>query len=265
MHVALVSTIRNRAWILYDWLEALGRIQQPGQQQLTMIFLDDASDDTTTEQLECFVKNRDNSILLRNTSPFDPTATSSRHCKDRKALYQHLADNRNRLIDEVLTIKADWMFSLDSDILPSPTILRSLLMHPAFYVSSIVNNTRTITVDDVKLGVWRTSCNIMNEDGAYEPVRFRHIRPVRLNRLEQVDLSGACFLVKASLLAQGARFSFHSQGEDGGFCLALARMNIPRYCDTTPRCVHVLQPKDLPQAKETYTNLCPDGVYDGRH
>jgi cellulose synthase/poly-beta-1,6-N-acetylglucosamine synthase-like glycosyltransferase len=246
MRTVVIAPIKNRAALLPYWLHALQSLQVPGEKRY--VFYEDASDDDTRPLLRAFAEAVDGVTLIENDVPFCQ-ATSSRDPKgaSRQALYGHLASVRNILLDAAQD--ADAVLSIDSDILPAPGLVTALLSHDLPYVSTLVNNARTIRPADLVAARWSDPCNIMR-DG---PRQYRHLRPVPLNTLVPCTLSGACMLLRGEAL--DLRFAAHTQGEDGGMAEQAAQRNIPLFCDTTPRTLHIFHPADLTRGLETFTHL----------
>jgi len=237
----LISLVKNRAWILPHWLQAIRRLGVD-----RYIFLDDASTDGSRAMLAHFAVDVPNTTVLVNDVPFADN-TSSRVDRNRLDLYHHLARLRNITLDAAAG--ADRVLSLDSDILPVPTLLAALARHQRPYVATLINNVRTIHPRDCEKTEWNDATNILVKSGT----GFHHLRPVPLNSLIPCDLSGACMLLQGEALP--ARFGFHGCGEDGGHALDLSRLGVPICADTTPRAVHCYAEKDLPQALRTLAYL----------
>jgi len=228
--------------MLPHYLQALQHLRYPGETHY--VFYEDASTDTSREILQAFAATVPHVTLLLNDTPFTE-CTSSRDARDRKALYGHLADVRNHLLDVATAQQPDAVLCIDSDSLAHPQLVEQLARHQTSYCASLINNRKTIAPADLTLAEWRDPCNLM----AGPPDALRHVRPVPLRTLIRGNLSGAVMLLRGEALQ--ARFAYHPLGEDGGHCAQLAARGLPIYCDTTPLAVHVLKPQDLALARQT--------------
>lgn len=248
MQLALTTLVKNRAWILPDFLACV-RALRPD----TAIFIDDCSHDDSYPLLYNFAESAPFPVVVqRRASAFD-TNTSSRDARDRQRLFGHLATLRNALI--ALVPPGYAQLSIDSDILFPPTIAETLASYQEPYAAAMIYNTQTLflshfTDDRYLCG---RICNMASYDADHD--HFTHITRYPLYATQRADQSGACYLASPAVLATSARYAAHRFGEDAGYALALRQQGITPLVDTTPRCVHVLQPHHLESAKATFARL----------
>ena len=272
--LAIAALVHDRAWILPYWLQAIRNIDWP-RRDIALIMLDDASVDDSLSILRAFAQAHADDYgkitILHNSYRFDSNR-SSRDTQDREKLYAHLAGLRNQLISVCLDNQAGLQFSVDSDILVHPGIVKALAGHEVPYVSSVVINDNSATFGgglDYEHPRGR-HCNfaplLQNITVKHEDVElraggllFRHRFDYPMNSLLQVGMSGACYLVNEQVLRSGARFGRHPFGEDAWYCLEINRRGFPVYVDTTLRSVHIMEPDQLAAGLTMFAKIAPEG------
>jgi glycosyltransferase involved in cell wall biosynthesis len=252
MKIAITAPVRNRAWILPDYLDALEEAAQGFD--AVYCFIDDGSTDGSGEIIAAWLETHPGSLV--QIAPDGERNTSSRDAKHRQACYRRLAGLRNDLITEALDADADWQVSVDTDILVAPWCIRRLIGHERPYCAALIDNTMTISAEMATAREWgRSWYNAMtNVDGCWSPMR----QPIR-NRLLLADLTGAVYVASRATLLSGARFAAHPVGEDAGYALALKAAGIPMVIDTGCHSIHILKASDIDLARHALAALVRHG------
>lgn len=250
MHTAIAVPVKNRAWLLHEFLEAISNIRT--EDKISYVFIDDCSIDNSLSLLQKFGGTIGGTTVLTNQKAFDNNK-SSRDVRDREALYRHLASIRNTVLSKCRDLEVDRVFMLDSDILVVPDILSQLEQHKAHYCSTIINNVKTITPQDIYKKIWYDACNILSFDKKLND--YKHKDEIQINSETCCDVSGACFLISGDILYSDIIFDYHKYGEDIPYCQQIRQRNIPIVADTTIKAVHVFLPQHKTVALSTYREL----------
>jgi len=209
--ILVSSCIRNRAWILPKYLEAILNIKYDGI--FDCFFLENDSTDNSLQILEDFsYENYDDlniGISTINSCDNIPDETRTQY---RLNGYKHLADIRNKLLDNILSFYNDYEYVLfiDSDIVVPSNIIDELLKYAdnKTIVAAAISNIPNRTVDGT------TPCNFMKLNGN----RMEHMVKYPTSGVIEVDLTGAVYLVPMQCLKDGVRYDANQQGEDNPFC-----------------------------------------------
>jgi len=227
--VMIGCPIRNRAWILPQYLECLQNFDYPHQNIEYCFIINDCSD-KTPQILEQFAFEQSVPVRLI-TANLDSKRSHVRGAYK----FSHLAVLRNLLLYSFLNSNCQYLFSIDSDILASPDTLSRLLEHNCDIVSVLVCNGHELGDEAIY--------NILNrtEDG-----RFVHLREFPRDSIFRVDCTGAACLIKRRVIEScKVRYSSNLGAEDIGFCQAAARQGIEIYCDGRIECTHIMnEPKE---------------------
>lgn len=240
MRIAITSLIKNREWILPDFLNKIMAIDYD-KSKISLIFIDDYSNDNSLAILNRFnnqCKDLFENIIIVEPNDYFSNNESSRILKDRNKLYEHLSGLRNKLIEKCIEIKVDYQLSIDSDILVSQDILNHLLNFKKDYIATIVLNDNHLKdkfdYDNLKNRYINASQNINNN-----PIHFKNYE---LNNLYEVNMSGACYLISNKLFK--FRFKNHRFGEDSGYCEDIIK-EYKIYLETTLKSIHIMERKYL--------------------
>lgn len=209
--VVIGCPIRNRAWILPEYLSALESIDYDNKH---FLFLENDSDDGTKDLLIDFSNRLVNAVtFLHDFKVYGHVPNESRDEYGHEG-YGHLAKLRNKFLELFLMTDCDYLLSVDSDVIVPPDILTQLLKHSNqdTIIGAAISNIPGQPLDG------HTPGNFMvNHNGL--PM---HPNPYPLHGLMSVDVIGAVYLIPRKVLESGVRYDSHSQGEDIPFCVKAA-------------------------------------------
>jgi GT2 family glycosyltransferase len=196
----------NRARVLPKYLKALRDLDYPDK---AFLFLENDSTDSTLPILLQFASEWG----ARAVSESFPGPAYNRN-EFKRDSYTRLAAVRNRLIDLFLESDADYLFSVDSDVIVPPDILTRLLAiaDPETIAGAAICNVAGCQLDGTVAG------NFMIRKGNL----FDHPKNYPLSGVMDVDHLGACYLIPRSVLEGGVRYAADMQGEDAPWCRAAA-------------------------------------------
>lgn len=229
MKVLIAAPVRNRAWVLPEFLDALDTSVKFAQQYLEdfvfrSYFIVNNSEDDSADIL----RNRNYSVVTHNFS--DPTESEIRG----KYSFSKLATLRNKILDYASIHRFDYVLSVDTDILlPKRAVLDLINDH---WLSS---NSHIVVSPLVRnyAGDHFPAHNIMEE---YEPREYRSLIDFPKDTMVRVDLLGAVTLIPSTFF--GCRYAQTPNGEDRAFCEDIRATGGLLYVDTRIRCTHVMEP-----------------------
>lgn len=218
MHIVIGCPIRNRAWVLPEWLEAIRRQNI----KVDIVCMLSPSEDETEKIL------RDNDVLVLNDRrPGRDQREIIAHGWGDLDTYAYMASLRNKLIKYAQYVDADYFFSLDSDILLPFEALERLLeyakTHPGVVapaVNMVFNGTQ-----------WNTMNWVRSQPG-------RALRENRSPQTGRADVIMAAMLLDRS--AMQCAWAAHEQGEDIGFCLDAEAKDVDRWWVREVWCEHLM-------------------------
>lgn len=236
--VTIAAPIRNRAWILNQYLDYILKLDYP-KSKINIHFVLNDSHDESRRILLNFKKNNKseynniNIDTLNRHVPEDARVSFVRN----QYIYQHLSILRNHILSKVST---DYLFSVDSDILVSPDILKKLLSHKKDIVSGLIYNgyiaepsrpyryTNILKYDSG--GILRHIANYKTKNA----VKFTQ------PELIEVDVTGAVYLM-TNKVCKSVRYGYHRQGEDIHFCNMAKENGFKIYSDLSAYCIHMMR------------------------
>lgn len=225
--VLIGCPVRNRARVLPAYLASLEALDYPPD-RLRFAFVLNDSVDASEAMLRAFARQRPTALLHRDLG--FPRWQRGHYS------YANLALLRNLLIEEALRSGADYLFSVDSDVLPPPHALRRLLDASRAIVGARVPNDLHLPGEH-----WR--CNFLCAD---ERGRLRHPRTFPPDALLPVDVVGAAVLIARPVLEAGCRYAPAPTGEDEGFCRQAKAAGFQPWVDTGLVCRHMMREEDGP-------------------
>ncbi|MGE5404942.1 MAG: glycosyltransferase [Candidatus Saccharibacteria bacterium] len=220
--VLIGCPVRNRAWILPSYLDALLNLNYPEELCEYAFIVNDCVDDTL-RVLQDFALNCSSPVHLIVKDLGAKTRTSRGGFN-----VNGLVVLRNELLKVFLKTKCTHLFSVDSDILVKSESLRRLLELDLAIVSALVRN-------DHHLGNLRYFNILQVTDGHLIP-----IRDFPRNQVIPVDCTGAAYLIKREVIEAGVGYTKHPQGEDAGFCEEARKLGFTIWCHTGIECEHVM-------------------------
>lgn len=209
--------IRNRAWILPEYLKSLTSLDYPAACLRYCFIVNDCIDSTLN--------------ILRNFSHEHPHQVEIviqdwgiRQTKSHLRGYyclNHLARLRNQLLEMFLASDCHYLFSVDSDIIMPASSLKQLLADECEIVSALVCNGHEIGNAGIYNILKRTSEN-----------HWVHILDFPRDRVFEVDCTGAAYLLTRNVIENyGIRYSAFQGAEDIGFCREAALQGLKIFCD----------------------------------
>lgn len=230
--------VRNRAWILPRYLEHLKELDYPPERVQYCFVINDCADHTAALLEEFAAEAGIRARLIHADAAVPsyrlsfasaaPLSNKPDHGRGRYSL-PRLAALRNILLQEFLVSDCRYLFSVDSDILVPPRVLKGLLLNDCQVVSALVCNGHQLGDS----GIY----NILRRAGE----NYEFIREFPRDRLFPVDCTGAAYLIRRDVIEDyGVFYSAEKSGEDIGFCERAAGQGIRLYCDGRLECQHVM-------------------------
>ena len=226
--VTIGAPVRNRAWILPRYLDALERLDYP-KERLAFHWIVNDSMDATEGILHAwkeahFSKYRRITIdrIDFGPRPMD-TFGAIRVPAKRDLSLPVLAELRNRLFED---LDSEYFFGVDSDIIVNQETLKCLLSHKKDVCAALVRNG--IQIGDYIFLLYNEKTDRFYRNNVEAP-----------NRLFEVGLTGACCLY-SWLAATHGIWSVERTGEDEGLARSLRPLEIAPFVDGTQHCEHVM-------------------------
>ena len=226
--VMIGCPVRNRAWVLPRYLECLGKVEYPPEKTEYCFVINDCVDETP-EILESFASEQRSPVkLIRMDYGHDQGHDRGKYS------FARLASLRNLLLEGFLDSDADYLFSVDSDILVPPSALNCLLEDDCDIVSALVCNGHELGNEKI--------FNILKRKNG----RWMHLLEFPRDKIFQVDCTGAAYLIKRRVIeACGVRYSAALGAEDIGFCHSAGKKGIKIFCDSRVECTHLMRENDI--------------------
>lgn len=220
--------VRNRAWILPEYLEHLENLDYPAQYIEYCFIINDCTD-ATPEVLTEFAHNHEGHTKLI-------TINHKLKHNHKRGIYNmaRLAELRNLLLINFLQSDCRYLFSVDSDILIPAQTLTQLIGDEQDIVSALVCNG--YEVNDIGL------YNILNYRGG----SWEYVRDFPRDRIFKVDCTGAVYLIRRNVIEEhGVRYIAAYGAEDIGFCVQANARGLQIWCDGRIECHHVMNQKNI--------------------
>lgn len=209
MKVLIAAPIRNRAWILNQYMACLGNLNTPDN--LFYYFILNDCTDESKNILHYY------NVLDIEEINFNTPSDMGENGMGRSGLtrsvhtYKTLSILRNRILDYAREREdIDYIFSIDSDILVKPDILNKLIDTGKNIVAALISNSGT--------------------DWNFLPLAGKDRNTVP-SELFEVRVTGACCLISKNVfMNKNIRYSdkFRS-GEDEAFCQSAREQGFKSY------------------------------------
>jgi len=221
----VASPVRNRAWILPEFLAALRALDHPPP-CLSFYFLANDCTDASVDILRAWdapgsavrVEERSTGVVGWNRYQWP------------RYDFDNLANLRNHIVARFLESAATHLFSVDSDIVVPPSALRELLVADRPVVAGVISNFPGVPVEE------SPAHNFMFRSGNL----YAHSRTVPAGVFE-VDVTGAVVLIRRDVLEAGVRYAAHGWGEDIAFCEHARRRGFHLWAHGGVRCEHRME------------------------
>lgn len=222
--VIIGGPVRARGWVLPRWFEAVRALEVPEGVLVETAFLLSPSEDDTKD------------IVTWNADYVIFDSEAGRTVEEIEghfwggSSYDYMARIRNDWLDFAWAQGADYVFSLDSDILLPPTALVSLLER--------IGERPGVVSPALNLGQHGLAWNVMawsNPDVPGQAYRPDGVEPAE----GYADIVCAALLMDQT--ASAVRFAAHPQGEDIGFCIDAHRKGVARWWAKEVLCDHLMR------------------------
>ena len=250
--ITIASLVRNRDWILSDFLKHLYNIKYD-KKKIILHFVINNSTDQSEVLIREFKKKYDKEylrikidVLNKGGLEEDTRVGNTRF----RVIYTRLSELRNYIFDKCNT---DYLLNIDSDILVSEDILEKLLEHKKDMVSSFIWNGYHVSEKDYFRfsNIMKYVGNICIEENGkvfYGDPKFRAYGKKEIEkfkekgvRLLEVGLTGAaCLYSKKIIKDKRVRFGFDCNGEDHFFCIKAKQNNYKIYTDLECYSQHIM-------------------------
>lgn len=243
--ITIGSLVRNRAWILPDFLKHIEDIDYP-KNLIEVIFIINDSTDDSLQILNNFKKEYNHHYKKITIEQYNRNAPEDeRTVNTRKNyIYDHLAILRNYLMSKV---KTDYFLNIDSDILVPSNILINLLSHKKEAISSIIFNGYELHPNEPWKypNIMKVATHMKIADkwvNVYSHIQNYYVKNannLKEDKVIEVDLTGAVFLVSKKIYEK-AKYGYHTCGEDAIFCEEIKKLGFKIYCNLGLFSKHVM-------------------------
>lgn len=254
--VTIAAPIRNREWILNQYLDHIIGLDYP-KDRINIHFVLNDSTDFSREILLDFkkkYKNEYNEIHIDTYNRQVPEDARSALIRN-KHIYTHLSVLRNHILSNV---KTDYLFSVDSDILIPSNSLQKLLSHQKSIISGLIYNGY---IENPAKPHKYTNIMRFNTDGVLRHINNYYTARAPLlerSKVIEVDVTGAFYLIRKDV-CKIAKYGWHHQGEDVYFCNTVKENGYKIFCDISVYADHIMISRN-PIREKTYetknTGLC---------
>jgi len=161
----------------------------------------------------------------------------SREGRSSVASYSRLAVIRNMFLECFLKSDADFLFSIDSDIiLNKPTYLQRMVSHNVPLVAGLIRNDYHVE----EKGYRKQAFNVLN----FDPKKGFYVHVLAFSEgLNECDFTGAIILIRRDVIEAGVKYGTKIpglQGEDQSFCEAAKKKGFKIYVDTQVKPYHAM-------------------------
>ncbi len=233
--ILIGSPVRNRArWLPY-YLDHLTKLDYP-KELIEYCFVVNDSVDESLRILQQFVADRPGQVWTWNLGQNEDDRDDPVY--RAQEILAGLALLRNLLLDTAKASGADFLFSVDSDIMVPPDSLKKLVQNDKDICSALIYNDYHVNPEELELGRFP---NIMFKDDSGSICHYINYPE---NQLFEVDVTGAVYLIKRPVF-DAVRYGYHDQGEDIAFCEDAQRKGFKLWCDSRIFCQHIMTEEQL--------------------
>lgn len=257
--VLICSPVHQKPQVLRLFLDSLIRLKQD-ELQFHYFFIDDNPDQDSINMLREFATSTAQVQILRADTNDPYICNDITHYWNEKLIWK-VADFKNRMIQQALAEKYDYLFLIDSDLLLHPNTIEQLI-HTNKDIVAEIFWTRWQPETSPQPQVW-----MWDEYKQYHQKREERLTDdevaIRYNEfismLEkpgtyEVGGLGACTLISRKALLAGVNFNEIKNvsfwGEDRHFCIRAAALGFSLFVDTHYPAFHMYRESDLDTAKE---------------
>lgn len=240
--IVISCPVSNRGKFLPYFLDNLYKLDYP-KKLITFYFLINNSHDDTESILLNFKSCYESEYNSINIDYYKKNKNVPLDCRVKdirvKFTYRHLAQLRNRILQYVSSSDADFLFSVDSDIMVKPDTLKKLLSHDKDIVSSLIWNGYIKNPSNPYL---YPNILIRKENNTFTHVSNWYVKnaPVLTeSKLIEIDATGAICLISKEV-ASNTQYGFHSQGEDIFWSIDCKNKGYKLHCDLSAYCEHLM-------------------------
>ena len=247
MRILVGSPVRQKSSILKEFLLGLEEADF-GQNEVAYFFVDDNTEEASSELLKAFAETRD-VIIQKGSNLFDADAHYEGHVWQAANLARITA-YKNKMISHCIDQEFDYLFLIDSDIVLDKRCVLQLLSNQVDIVSNV------FWTQWRKNGILTPQCfwipDIYLQDKAFNvPMTFEEAHKIRMDMVEKlktpglykVDGLGACTMISRRALEMGVSFkeipNLRIPGEDRPFCIRAGALGIDLYMDSTYPVYHI--------------------------
>lgn len=234
-NILISAPIKNRAWILPEYLKALKNIDYPKENISFLFLLNGSASDNSNEILSRFKEENEKEykrieILFNGIDGKEDSGEGGNIRTGRdKVFYGKLARLRNEILDAASGHEdIDYLFSVDSDVLVTPSVIKELSEAKKDIISALIVNDPP------------DSYNFLHFPGG---PRRNFIPP---SKVFEVYLTGAVYLISRAVFAnKKIRYSEkYGTGEDLGFCESARQEGFKSFVLNSPQ-NHILLRRNI--------------------
>ena len=258
--ILLGSPIRQKPEILQEFLSSLNELDLQGI-QLDFYFVDDNEDVSSKELLQKFCAQKTSPTHCFVMVPPKPLVQTAYICNEtthywKEELVWKVADFKNKMLEQTLADRYDYLFLIDSDLILHPNTLHALLGADKEIVSNIFWTSWVENAPPLPQ-VWLTDHYTqyavdIGETLSAEEIAKRHqqfICMLQQKGTYEVGGLGACTLIRASALKKGVSFKRIKNvtfwGEDRHFCIRASALGSDLFVDTHYPAYHLYRASNL--------------------
>lgn len=247
------SPIKQKATILEEFLIGLKELNLDSL-DVHYYFIDDNTEQKSSELLDKFCKNNSNVLLKKNTD-FIVEENQKYECNEsthvwKQALINRIIVFKNDIIRYANENDFDYLFFVDSDIVMNPVTINHLIARDVDIVSNVFW-TQWSAGGGMYPQVWLQDKNNYYTENWDKEYSYRELQQFEMDFVNQMKLPGmyrvgglgACTLLNKKSIQSGVNFSLIDNvsfwGEDRHFCIRARVLGLDLYVDTVYPAYHI--------------------------